>query len=239
MKRFLFLSAAVGMLAVAPSALAGNHSSTGTVIAFSHGGVLVANRAGAVTFFAGHARVGSRVVASGSGLRIIGLARTAHVRGIVAARRGQLLVLSAAHRLFPLRMSGRVPAAASSRKGPQPGDMITATVAINPQGSVVATSTEDDGEAVTTQVQATVTAVGANSVTLDVNGQTVVLPLPAGTTLPTTSVGTTVTLTLTFANGNATANEDDQGDDNDQGDQTSTSGGDDGDSGFAGGDGGD
>jgi hypothetical protein len=231
MKRFLFLSAAVGMLAVAPSALAGNHSSTGTVIAHTRGGVLVANPAGAVSLVAAHARVGSRVLVSGSSLRIIGLARTARVRGIVAARRGQLLVLSAAHRLFPLRMSGRIPAAVSTPTGPQPGDEIAATVAINPQGTVVATSEEDDGQVGSTQVQATITAVGTNTVTLNVNGQTIVLPLPAGTTLPTTSVGTQVTLTLTFSNGNTTANEDDQGDDDqggDDGDSGSSSGGGDG-----------
>ena len=60
-----------------------------------------------------------------------------------------------------------------------------------------------------TQVQAVVVAVGAGTVTLTVNGQTLVVPLPAGLTLPASIVGQTVTLDLSL-NG-----QDDQGDDND------------------------
>jgi hypothetical protein len=218
MKRFLLLSAAVGALVVAPNALASTHSSTGTVIALTRGGVLVAGGKGFVSFVPGRARVGSRVVLTGSSLRIVGFSHAARVRGIVAARRGNLLVLSAAHRLFPMRMRGRVPAAvSSSRSGPEPGDVVGATVSIDERGNVVATSTEDDGQVGTAQVQATITAVGTNTITLAVNGQSIVLPLPAGTTVSPSLVGTQVTLTLTFSNGTATANEDEQGDD-DQGD---------------------
>jgi hypothetical protein len=223
MKRFLLLSAAVGALVLAPSALASAHSSTGTVIALTRGGVLVAGGKGFVSFAPGHARVGSRVVLTGSSLRIVGFTHAARVRGVVAARRGNLLVLSAAHRLFPMRMRARVPAAVSSRSGPEPGDVVAATVSIDEHGNVVATSTEDEGQVVTAQVQATITAIGTNTITLNVNGQSLVLPLPAGTTVPPTLLGTQVTLTLTFANGTTVANEDEQGenednDDNDQGD---------------------
>ena len=217
MKRFLLLSATVGALAIAPNALASTHSSAGTVIALTRGGVLVAGGQGVVSFVPGRARVGNRVLVTGSSLRIVGLAHTARVRGVVAARRGNLLVLSAAHRLFPMRMRGRVPAAVSSTpSGPQPGDVVGATVSIDDQGDVVATSTEDDGQVGTSQVQATVTAVGTNTITLNVNGQSIVLPLPAGTPASQSLVGTQVTLTLTFSNGTTVANEDDQGDD-DQG----------------------
>ena len=232
MKRFLLLCATVGALLVAPNALASTqHSSTGTVIALTRGGVLVAGAKGFVSFAPGHARVGSRVVLSGSSLRIVGFANAARLRGVVAARRGNVLVLSAAHRLFPVRMRGRAPAAVSDRSGPQPGEIVGATVSIDEHGNVVATSTDDEGQVGTAQVQATITAIGTGTITLSVNGQSIVLPLPAGTTVSPTLVGTQVTLTLTFANGTTVANEDEQGDD-DQGDNGSqTSGHDHGDDG--------
>jgi len=232
-KRFLLLCATVGALLVAPNALASTqHSSTGTVIALTRGGVLVAGAKGFVSFAPGHARVGSRVVLSGSSLRIVGFANAARLRGVVAARRGNVLVLSAAHRLFPVRMRGRAPAAVSDRSGPQPGEIVGATVSIDEHGNVVATSTDDEGQVGTAQVQATITAIGTGTITLSVNGQSIVLPLPAGTTVSSALVGTQVTLTLTFANGTTVANEDEQGDDDDQGDNGSqTSGHDHGDDG--------
>ena len=227
MKRFLLLCATVGALVVAPSALASTqHSSTGTVIALTRGGVLVAGGKGFVSFAPGHARVGSRVVLSGSSLRIVGFANAARLRGVVAARRGNVLVLSAAHRLFPVRMRGRAPAAVSDHSGPQPGEVVGATVSIDEQGNVVATSTDDEGEVGTAQVQATITAIGTGTITVSVNGQSIVLPLPAGTTVSPSLVGTQATLTLTFANGTTVANEDEQGDDND--DQAGHDNGDDG-----------
>ena len=227
MKRFLLICATVGALVVAPSALASTqHSSTGTVIALTRGGVLVAGGKGFVSFAPGHARVGSRVVLSGSSLRIVGFANAARLRGVVAARRGNVLVLSAAHRLFPVRMRGRAPAAVSDHSGPQPGEVVGATVSIDEQGNVVATSTDDEGEVGTAQVQATITAIGTGTITVSVNGQSIVLPLPAGTTVSPALVGTQATLTLTFANGTTVANEDEQGDDND--DQAGHDNGDDG-----------
>jgi len=231
-KRFLLLCATVGALLVAPNALASTqHSSTGTVIALTRGGVLVAGAKGFVSFAPGHARVGSRVVLSGSSLRIVGFANAARLRGVVAARRGNVLVLSAAHRLFPVRMRGRAPAAVSDRSGPQPGEIVGATVSIDEHGNVVATSTDDEGQVGTAQVQATITAIGTGTITLSVNGQSIVLPLPAGTTVSSALVGTQVTLTLTFSNGTTVANEDEQGDD-DQGDSSNqASGHDDGDDG--------
>ena len=219
MKRFLLLCVTAGALAVAPNALASaQHSSTGTVIALTRGGVLVAGGKGVVSFAAGHARVGSRVVLSGAGLRIVGFANAARLRGVVAARRGDVLVLSAAHRLFPVRMRGRAPTSVADHSGPQPGEVVGATVSIDQDGNVVATSTDDEGEVGTAQVQATITAIGTAGITVTVNGQSIVLPLPAGTTVSPTLVGAQVTLTLTFANGTTVANEDEQGDNDDEGD---------------------
>ena len=60
-------------------------------------------------------------------------------------------------------------------------------------------------------MQATIAAVGVGTVTLNVQGQTLTVNLPAGLTLPASLVGQTVTITLSL-------NQDDndsQGDDND------------------------
>jgi hypothetical protein len=69
---------------------------------------------------------------------------------------------------------------------------------------------EDEDEvgtvnASTLTIQATVKAVAAGSVTLDVQGQSVTVPLPAGLTLPASLVGQTVTLNVAL--------DDEQGDD--------------------------
>ena len=219
MKRFLLLWATAGALVVAPNALASTqHSSTGTVIALTRGGVLMAGGKGLVSFAPGRARVGSRVVLSGSSLRIVGFAHAARLRGVVAARRGNVVVLSAAHRLFPVRMGGRAPAAVSDHSGPQAGEVVGVTVSIDENGNLVATSSDDEGEVGTAHVQATIAAIGTSTITLSVNGQSIVLPLPAGSTVSPALLGTQVTLTLTFANGTTVANEDEQADNDDQGD---------------------
>ena len=57
-------------------------------------------------------------------------------------------------------------------------------------------------------MQATIKAVAAGSVTLDVQGQSVTVSLPGGLTLPASVVGQTVTINLSLSNGS-----DDQGDD--------------------------
>jgi len=54
-------------------------------------------------------------------------------------------------------------------------------------------------------VQATISAVGVGTVTLNVQGQTLTVNLPAGLTLPASLVGQTVTISLSL--------DDNQGDD--------------------------
>ena len=77
------------------------------------------------------------------------------------------------------------------------------------------------------------TATTAGSLTLSVNGQSLVVPLAPGTVLPTTLVpNSTITLTISFGSGSATGTSagdenDDQGDD-DQGDDNDDQGDDDG-----------
>jgi uncharacterized membrane protein YgcG len=216
MKKFLLLFAAVGVLSGAPSALAAPaRSAPDTVIAKTRGGVLVANAHGAVSLVRANAPVGARVVKIGSRLWMVGLAHTAHVRGVVVKSRPNMLVLTAAHRLFTVGLAGRHPAAVSTNPGstPQPGDVVGVVVSIDAQGNITATSTEDDGPAGTQQVQATVTAVGPDTITLDVSGDQVTLQVPAGVTVPPIATGTQVTLTVTFSGGDASATEDDQGED--------------------------
>ncbi len=252
MKRLLVVPAAAAALAIAPYASAASaRSAPDTVIAKTKGGVLVANPRGVVSLVHANVPVGSRVMHVGTRMWVVGRTHTAHVRGIVVTSRANVLVLSAAHRLFTVGLAGRRPAAVSASPGstPQAGDVVGVAVSIDAQGNVTATSTEDDGPAGTSQqVQATVTAVGTNTITLQVNGQSFTLPIPPGTTIPTTlTTGSQVTLTITFSGGQANAAEDDQGDD-DQGDNNESShnggggstgshdGGDDGDSGGGGGD---
>jgi len=172
MKRLLVVPAAAAALAIAPSALAAPaRSAPDTVIAKTKGGVLVANPRGTVSLVHANVPVGSRVMHVGTRMWVVGRTHTAHVRGIVVTSRANVLVLSAAHRLFTVGLAGRRPAAVSASPSPQAGDLVGIAVSIDAQGNVTATSTEDDGPAGTSQqVQATVTAVGTNTITLQVNG---------------------------------------------------------------------
>lgn len=226
MKRLLLIAAVLGLATAGPAAAG---SFKGVVVAKTHGGVLVARSTGAVSAVHAHARVGSRVSVSGSHLRVLGRAHSARVHGVVVSRTRGTMVLSAAHRLFAVRTGRHLADVAppgttttsTTTTPPAPGAVVTSTVAITPQGDLDEQETEDVGQAGSAQVQALVTAVGPGTVTVTVNGQSLVIPLPAGLTLPATVVGTQVTLTLSFANGQTTANDDDQGDD-DNGDNNAS-----------------
>jgi hypothetical protein len=90
-----------------------------------------------------------------------------------------------------------------------PGTIISAQVGIA-NGQLDEQDEDDVGQVAngTITVQATVAAVGAGSVTLTVEGQTLTVSLPGGLTLPASLVGQTVTIQLSVAGSN-----DDQGDD--------------------------
>jgi hypothetical protein len=210
---FILAAAALGAWPAASNAA----SFSGVVVARQGGIALVAARSGAVQAFHARARVGDRVVARGSGLAIVGRARTAHIRGIVVRRSGGREFISAAHRILIVHASGRRLSSASD-SAPQPGAVVSTTVNVTPTGELDEENEQEVGQAQNVQVQATVSAVGAGTVTLTVNGQTLTIPLPAGLTLPASIVGQTVTLNLSFSNGQVTADDqNDQGDD-DQGD---------------------
>ena len=219
---FIAAAAALGAWPAASDAA----SFSGVVVARQGGVTLVAARSGAVHAFHARARVGDRVVARGSGLAVVGRARTAHIRGIVVRRSGGRVFITAAHRILMVHTGSRRLAAAADA-APQPGAVVSTTVSVNPTGELDEENEQEVGEAQNVQVQATISAVGQGTVTLTVNGQTLTIPLPAGLTLPASVVGQTVTLNLSFSNGQVTAEDnDDQGDD-DRGDDDS--GGDDGD----------
>jgi hypothetical protein len=66
------------------------------------------------------------------------------------------------------------------------GTVITSTVAVHRNGQLDQQSETEDGQdcSSTVQVQATVAAVGAGTITLVVNGQDITVNLPGGLTLP-------------------------------------------------------
>jgi hypothetical protein len=104
--------------------------------------------------------------------------------------------------------TGRVLAAAADTT-PTTGAVVNTTVDVKANGEL-----DDQGEDQVGQVsgnlaiQATVTAVGAGTVTLSVNGQSLTLNLPSGLTLPSSVVGQTVSINVSLDDNN------DQGDDN-------------------------
>jgi hypothetical protein len=243
MKRLLLPVAAAMVLFVAGSAVAARSAGSlrGVVVGHQHGVLLVASSRGLVRAVAGRAEVGERVLVRGGRLAAVaGRAQRALIHGVVVRRNGRLTFLSAGGHL--LVVHARRTVASTGGSGPVPGTVVQQTVSFD-QGSLDDQGEQDLGQTGQTQIQAQVAAVGQGSITLTVNGQPLVIQLPAGLTLPGSLVGTTVTLNVSFAGGQATAENDqgdqnDQGDDNDQGDQgdestttttTTTTGGDGGD----------
>jgi len=177
----------------------------GVVVARQHGVLLVASPAGIVRASAGSAAVGSRVVTTGGRVTVVGRVHSARVRGIVVRRTGGMLFVSSNHHLLAIAARRTVAAVGPTT----PGTMISAQVGITNTG-LVEEDEDDLGQAAagTITVQATVAAVGTGTVTLNVQGQMLVVQLPGGLTLPASLVGQTVSVNLELAQ-----NNDDQGDD--------------------------
>jgi hypothetical protein len=227
-KRILLISVVAALAAAGPAVAA---PFKGVVVAKQHGVVLVAAPSGAVHAVAGNTAVGTRVSVSGTRISSIGRANRAVVRGVVVRRVGSTTFLSAAHRVFAVSSARRLASVGTSI---QPGSVVQAQVSIDPNGTLVSQATTAVGQTGNVQIQATVKSVGTGTVTLDVNGQSLIVTLPAGLTLPSTVVGSTVQLNLSFAGGTMTGTasgvdeqgdnqneQDDQGDENDD-DQGST-----------------
>jgi hypothetical protein len=182
----------------------------GVVVAKQHGTLLVVSPAGALRAVHARASIGARLV----GTTVVGRATHARIHGIVVRRIGTTLVLSSNRHLIaiPNRVGRRLAdhSPAPTTTSTVPGSVVNADVTIA-NGQIEEVDEDDVGQvgATTLTIQATVKAVAAGSVTLDVQGQSVTVPLPAGLTLPATLVGQTVTLNVSL--------DDQQGDD-EQGD---------------------
>jgi hypothetical protein len=185
----------------------------GIVVAKQHGALLVASPAGALRLVHARAALGSRM----SGATVVGRASHATIRGIVVRRIGTTLILSSNHHLIAIpnrvgrRLSVNAPPAAATTT-PAPGAVVTTDVSIQ-NGQLEEDDENEVGQVNSSSisVQATIKAVAAGSVTLDVQGQSVTVSLPAGLTLPASVVGQTVTINLSLDDQQG---DDDQGDDN-------------------------
>lgn len=226
LKGFMLAAAVAAALTAFWPAAGSAATFRGVVVAQQRGSLLVAAPGGLVRAMSGRAAVGSRVVSTTHGLSVVGRATTAVIHGVVVRRIGTTLILSSNRHLLAVHHARVLAHVATA---PAPGAVISTTVGI--ANGVLNEQDEDEIGQVNAnaiQVQAVVAAVGTGTVTLTVQGQMLVVPLPAGLTFPASIVGQTVTISLPLA-----ANDDDQGDDN--GGDHHDGGGDDG--GHGGGDG--
>jgi hypothetical protein len=210
MKRGILVLAAAAATAVVLSATGSAAPVTGVVVAKQRGVLLVASPSGAVRAVHARASIGARLV----GTHVVGRATHARIHGIVVRRIGTTVVLSSNRHLIAIpnrvarRLAGTAPASTA------PGDVVNAQVAIR-NGELEEENEDRVGQvnASTLTIQATVKAIAPGSVTLDVQGQAVVVPLPAGLTLPASLVNQTVTLNVALDNRRADDDENDDDDD--------------------------
>ena len=207
LKGFLLAAVVAAALVAFWPAAGSAATSRGVVVASQRGSLLVAIPGGLVRALKGHAALGSRVVTTTHGVSVIGHARTAVIHGVVVRRLGTTLILSSNRHLLAVHHT-RVLAGVTT--APAPGTVVSTTVGIA-NGELNEQDEDEIGavNASSIQVQAVVAAVGTGTVTLTVQGQMLVVPLPAGLTFPVSIVGQTVTISLSLA-----GNDDDQGDDN-------------------------
>jgi hypothetical protein len=223
MKKLLVLGAVAAAAAVFPTvALAGSFG--GVVVGRGAGSVAVASKSGLVrtVHTRAHPRVGARVTVSGTRVRVVGMAHRARIHAVVVSRARRTTFLAASRSLLAVRASSSR-RFASVAQSPAPGAVVNTTVSIA-QGQMTEQTTQVVGQTGKVTVQAPVTAVGAGTITVTVNGQPLVINLPAGLQLPASLVGQSVTLTVTLVGGNPVAqpgkdddddneNEDDEDDD--------------------------
>jgi hypothetical protein len=216
LKGFLLLAATAAVTAALWPAAGSAATFKGIVVAKQRGTLLVASPAGLVRAASGNAAVGSRVVLAGGHATVVGRATKARIRGIVVRHVGTTLFISSNRHLLALH-TARVLADTTPTTPTAPGTIVSAQVGIS-NGEL-----DDEGETElgqvsgsTLAVQATIAAVAPGSVTLNVQGQTLTVPLPAGLTLPASLVGQTVTVNLSLS-GDDNQGSDDQGDNSDSG----------------------
>jgi hypothetical protein len=191
----------------------------GIVVAKQRGTLLVASSAGLVRTASGNAAVGSRVVLGGGHATVVGRATKARIRGIVVRHVGATVFISSNRHLLALH-TARVLASTTPTTPTAPGTIVSAQVDIS-NGQLDEQDETQVGQVSsnTLAVQATIAAVAPGLVTLNVQGQTLTVPLPAGLTLPASLIGQTVTVNLSLAG------SDNQGDDDNGGDNGGGNGG--------------
>ncbi len=215
LKGFLFLTAVMAVTAALLPATGSAANFKGIVVARQRGTLLVTSPAGLVRAAGGNAAIGSRVVLSGGHATVVGRAITARIRGVVVRRVGATLFISSNRHLLALH-TARVLADTTptpTTTAAAPGTIVSTTVDIS-NGQLDEQDETRVGQVSgnTLTVQATVAAVAAGSVTLNVQGQTLTVPLPAGLTLPASLVGQTVTVDLSLGGSDNNQGGDDQGD---------------------------
>jgi hypothetical protein len=227
LKGFLLLAAVAAVTAALLPATGSAANFKGIVVAKQHGTLLVTSPAGLVRAASGNAAVGSRVVLSGGHATVVGRATTARIRGVVVRRVGATVFIASNRHLLALH-KGRVLADTTptpTTTQAAPGTVVSAQVAIS-NGQLDEQGETEVGQVSgnTLAVQATIAAVAPGSVTLNVQGQTLTVPLPGNLTLPASLVGQTVTVNLSLAGSDDQGNNDGQNDD-DNGDNGGSNGG--------------
>ncbi len=224
LKGFLLVAAVATLTAALWPAAGSAATFNGIVVAKQRGTLLVASPAGLVRSARGNAAVGSRVVLGGGHATVVGRATRARIRGIVVRRVGTTLFVSSNRHLLALH-SARVLADTTPTTTPAPPGTIVSTQVGIANGQLDEEDETEVGQVTgnTIAVQATIAAVAPGLVTLNVQGQTLTVPLPAGLTLPASLVGQTVTVNLSLAG------DDNQGDDDRDDDGGGNGGGDGGD----------
>ena len=213
LKGFLLLAAVAAVTAALWPAAGSAANFKGIVVAKQGGTLLVASPAGLVRTASGNAAVGSRVVLGGGHATVIGRAAKARIRGIVVRRVGTTLFIASNRHLLALH-TARVLASTTPITPTAPGTIVSAQVDIS-NGQLDEQDETQVGQVSsnTLAVQATIAAVAPGLVTLNVQGQTLTVPLPSGLTLPASLIGQTVTVNLSLAGGDNQGG-DDQGDNN-------------------------
>jgi hypothetical protein len=238
MKKLLLLIVLVVTGAVYPltaGAAPATTTTTGTVVARSGHLIAIAAPSGAVRTVKSNsaARIGARVRVTGSTVRVIGRAHSAHIRGVVVRRASGRLVLAAGRSLVAVRTGSRRFSSLESGSDSTPavGTTVDTTTSITGSGQLALTSMTTGGSVGSIPIQATVQSVGPGVIVVTVNGSPIQFTLPAGLTLPASLVGQTISLTLDLSSAEAVATpgDDEENDDNDeQGDNEGDHGGSDG-----------
>ena len=215
LKGFLLLAAVAAVTAALWPAAGSAANFKGIVVAKQRGTLLVASPAGLVRAVSGNAAVGSRVVLAGGHATVVGHASKARIRGVVVRRIGATVFIASNRHLLALHKARVLADTTPTTTPAAPGTVVSAQVAIT-NGQLDEQDETEVGQVsgTTLAVQATIAAVAPGSVTLNVQGQTLTVPLPGNLTLPASLVGQTVTVNLSLAGGDNQGSNDQSDDDN-------------------------